>query len=595
MNPLASILRVAHRSPILLLTLGLFGCAVNPTYEEGRRLLAAGQLEEGIARLGEVVRLEPGRAEYRIALANARASATTDWLMRAYAARRAGRWGEAEGLYRRILALEPANAMAQQGLQDAADHHRRTAVLDEAERRRSAGAPADMDAALSAARRILDEDPGNQRALAMRDEIERVAAPHDANAQHLAAAFRRPVTMRFIDAALRQVFDFLGQSSGLDFIFDNDVKPDLKATLSLKSTPIEDAVRLILTANQLAFRVLNDRTIMIYPATPQKERDYQVLTVRAFYVSNADVKAVASAIKTVARVRDPVVDERLGLIIVRDTPQAIRLAERIVALQDQPDPEVVLEMEVLEVQRSRLAEFGVQWPGQVSLAPILPADQALTLWQFLHPTRHNIQAVVGPVSINANGQDQDGNILANPRIRVRNREKARVLVGDRLPVITTTSTATGFVAESVNYLDVGLKLEVEPTIYIGNDVAIKVSLEVSNITGQTTSKAGTTSYQIGTRSANTVLRLRDGETQILAGLISDQDRTTSAKVPGLGDVPIAGRLFGSQRDDKSRSEILLSIRPHVVRPLRRPSLTDAQFDAGTEAAPGIEDPKPRGM
>jgi general secretion pathway protein D len=283
-----------------------------------------------------------------------------------------------------------------------------------------------------------------------------------------------------------------------------------------------------------------------------------------------------------------VIDERLGIIILRDTPEAIRMAERIVALHDLSDPEVMLEVEIMEIKRTRLLELGIHWPSQLSLAPLQTSGQALTLEALKNLSSSTIQATTGSMIFNARKEDQDADILANPRIRVRNKDKAKIQIGDRVPVITTTSTSTGFVSESVNYVDVGLKLEVEPTIYLDREVAIKINLEVSNLVREITSKSGTLSYQIGTRGANTVLRLKDGETQILAGLISDEDRSNANKVPGLGELPIAGRLFGSKKDETQRSEILLSITPRIVRSIQRPDMLEAEFESGTESAIGAQ-------
>jgi hypothetical protein len=161
-------------------------------------------------------------------------------------------------------------------------------------------------------------------------------------------------------------------------------------------------------------------------------------------------------------------------------------------------------------------------------------------------------------TLRANQTDSDVSVLANPRIRARNREKAKILIGDRVPNITSTITATGFSSESVTYIDVGLKLDIEPTIYLDNEVAIKVTLEVSNIVDKITTKTGTVAYQIGTRTATSVLRLKDGENQLLAGLISDEDRRTASKLPFLGDIPLLGRLFGraQRRGDQDRDRAL---------------------------------------
>jgi general secretion pathway protein D len=274
------------------------------------------------------------------------------------------------------------------------------------------------------------------------------------------------------------------------------------------------------------------------------------------------------------------------MLIVRDNQEAIKLAEKLVALQDVAEPEVMLEVEILEVKRTRLTELGIKWPESLNLTP-LPSvvGGSLTLQDLksnINPG--TISTTVTPLIINAHKQDSDANILANPRIHTRNHEKAKILIGERVPNITTTSTATGFVSESINYLDVGLKLEVEPTIFLDNDVAIKIFLEVSNIVGQQQTKSGTSAYQIGTRTASTVLRLKDGETQILAGLINDEDRSNANKIPGVGEIPVLGRLFGSTSDNGLKTEIVLSITPRLIRNIVRPDVSLAEFLAGTDSS-----------
>ena len=258
------------------------------------------------------------------------------------------------------------------------------------------------------------------------------------------------------------------------------------------------------------------------------------------------------------------------------------------ALQDLADSEVMLAAEVLEIKGSRLQELGLQWPGQLSLSPLIGVSGGTTLADLRNLSSATTRATLGGAAINVSRQDQNANILTNPRIRVRNKEKAKILIGDRIPVITTTTSGTAsFLSESVSYVDVGLKLEVEPTVYLDDEVAIKLSFEVSSLVREVISKNGTLTYQIGTRGANTVLRLKDGETQVLAGLINDEERVAGNKIPGLGELPVLGRLFGSQRDDDQRSEILLSITPRVLRSLRRPPL-----DGGGAAHDSTEAPAP---
>ncbi|WAC71449.1 cohesin domain-containing protein [Roseateles sp. SL47] len=567
----------------------LVGCAGSKSFQEGTDLINAGQEEQGLAKLEEAVRAEPRNAEYRIALAVRRSSAINRLHLVGDAALREGRLTDAERAYAQVLALDPANAMARQGLDALVVERRHRAVVIEGEALLKKGGEADIQEALDKLRPVLSEKPAQREALNLKARLEAAKAKFVRPESRLAAVYRKPITLEFRDAPLRSVFDVVAKVSGLNFFFDREIRPDLKVTVLAKNTSIEDAIRLLLATNQLEQKVLNENTILIYPNTPQKLKDYQPLVVRSFYLTNADVKAVSNTIKTLVKTKDLVVDERLGILMMRDTPEAVRMAERIVALQDLSDPEVILEVEVMEIKRTRLLELGIQWPSQLKLAPITTDNAPLTLSRLKNLRGPDIGVTVGDTMINARKEDSDGNVLTNPRIRVRNKDKAKVLIGDRVPVITTTNTATGFSSESVNYLDVGLKLEVEPNIYLDDEVAIKVNLEVSSLVREVTSKSGTLSYQIGTRGASTSLRLRDGETQILAGLINDEDRSTGAKVPLLGELPVAGRLFGSQKDDKQRSEIILSITPHIVRSLRRPDLSAAEFASGTESNIGAQD------
>lgn len=576
----------------LVAILLLAGCGGMMAYRDANSLFAQGNTEQGMAKLEEAVRLEPKNAEYRIALSVRRASIINHLLSTADAARRAGQLGEAEKAYRQVQGLDQQNVMARQGMEALTKERRHRAILAEVEGLLKSGTGQDLVDAQEKLRPILSENPNQKESLNLKARLDEALSKQQRPELKLAAAFRKPISLEFRDAPLKSILEVVAKVSDINFFYDKDIRPDLKATVFAKSTTIEDAMRILLVTNQLEQKILNESSILIYPNTPQKLKDYQTLAVRSFYLINADVKAVSNTLKTIVKTKDLVVDERLGIIIMRDTPEAVRMAERIVALQDLSDPEVMLEIEIMEIKRTRLMELGVQWPSQLALSPLKLATSGattaggLTLRELTNLSSDTVQATVGNTLVNARKEDSDANILSNPRIRVRNREKAKVQIGDRVPVITTTSTSTGFVSESVNYIDVGLKLEVEPNIYLDEEVAIKINLEVSNLVREVLSKSGTLSYQIGTRGANTTLRLRDGETQILAGLISDEDRSTANKVPGMGELPLIGRLFGSQKDDSQRSEILLSITPHIIRSIRRPDMLLAEFESGTESTIG---------
>jgi general secretion pathway protein D len=572
---------------VMALCAGLWGCAAQTAFKDGQARASQGQLNEALEHFKEASRIEPGSAEYRLAYVRTRDKIISVRLANAEQARDRGELDAAEREYRQALMLNGAEERALQGLKQLDQQRRQDRSIREAE---SAAVKKEWDDVRLRVASVLRENPGHRRAqelLKQASEAGRLADAGASSEKALAAAYRKPVTIEFRETPIKTVFEVLSRSSGLNFIFDKDVKPDQKASIFLKNSTVEAAVNMLLLSNQLEQRVLDGNTVFIYPGTAAKQKEYQQLSVRSFYLAYADAKTVAVTLKNLLKLRDPIVDEKLNMVMVRDSPEAIRVAEKVVALHDMPEAEVMLEVEILEVKRTRLLDLGVRWPDQLSLTPLpTAAGGSLTLADLRNLTSATVGATVGPLSINAKKTDTDANLLANPRIRARNREKAKIHIGERVPNITTTSTSTGFVAESVNYVDVGLKLDVEPTVYLDNEVAIKVSLEVSNIISQIQTKSGTLAYQIGTRTASTVLRLKDGENQVLAGLINDEDRRSANKVPALGEVPVLGRLFGNQADDSAKTEIVLSITPRVLRNVQRPDAAGQQFDSGTEANTG---------
>ncbi|MEJ2175991.1 MAG: secretin N-terminal domain-containing protein, partial [bacterium] len=372
-------------------------------------------------------------------------------------------------------------------------------------------------------------------------------------------------------------------------------------SIALRQASFEEAIRLVVMTNQLEQKVASSSTLVVFPNTPAKRREYQDLVVKSFYLANADVKQTATMIRSVIKTRDVFVDEKVNLLVIRDTPEAVRIAERLIAAQDLAEPEVMLEVEVLEVAVNRLTELGLRYPDSmgVVLQGTAGTPGVISLDELKNFNSSLVQLVFPNPAFLLSLKEQDGStsVLANPRIRVKNREKAKIHIGDRVPVITTTAAATGgFVSESVSYLDVGLKLEVEPIIYLDDEVGIKVGLEVSRIVREIRSTSGTLVYQIGTRTASTLLRLRDGETQVLAGLISDEDRRNADRVPGLGELPTLGRLFSSQRDENIKTQLVLLITPRLVRTLAQPAAHTVEFsakDTGAAAPSAATPSRPR--
>ena len=563
-----------------VLAVFLASCAGDRYHREGLNQLAEGKLEQGLQNLERAMRENPDNIVFRNDYLTRRNELLQQLINQAEIARNNGKIDQVGILYQRVLAIEPGNARALAGLESLIRDRRHVPLLEQA---KEAVKMADNERAASIIKLILSENPGNADAASLKRQMDEIQIREQFAEPSFRSSQKNPITLEFRDANLKVVFEALARTSGVNFILDKDIRADLRTTVFLRQASLEDAIDLLLQTNRLEKKVLNRNTILIYPNTPDKVKDYQELMIKGFYLANADVKQTQAMLKAMIKAKDIHIDEKLNLLMMRDTPEAIRLAEKLIAMQDLNEPEVMLEVEVLEVKRSRLLELGVKLPNSLALTPLSSTGStALRLSDLGKLNSDRLAASISGATLNLRREIGDANILANPRIRVRNREKAKVLIGDRVPTTTSTVTATGVVSESVQFQDVGIKLEVEPNIYLEDEVGIKIGLEVSSIVNEVRTSAGSMTFQIGTRSVNTVLRLKDGETQILAGLISDEDRSSSSRVPGVGDIPVVGRLFSSQKDDRQKTEVVLSITPRLIRNIVRPDAANSEFWSGTE-------------
>jgi len=595
---LTTFIRTAGIGALALL---LCSCAAERLHDEGMDLVDAGKTDQGLSKLEQAAKTDPENFSYRIDLIHARQRALNHMLQQADSQRAIGNKDNAEMLYRHVLKIDKDNPAAADGLHNLQMDRRHENSLSKAEKlfdQRS------FKQAQTILRGILLEDPNYQPAKSLFRKIDEQLANDALTGPTLNSKFKKPVTLEFRDANLKMVVEALSRTSGLNILLDKDIRSDLKTTIFVKNASVEDTVDLIAMQDDLEKKILSDNTILLYPNTPSKIKKYQDLIVRSFELTNADPKEMEKMLKTVLKTKDMYVDDKTNSLVIRDTPDAIQLAEKLIKAHDLAQPEVMLEVEVLEVTRARLTELGLKLPEQIALSAAgtpptttvntLPGggvvttttpSEPLTLRDLGHLNSNYFTASALNASIDLKDESGDVNILASPRIRVRNRQDAKILIGDRVPVITNAvtpvSTGTPVVTGNVQYLDVGLKLDVKPDIHQDDDVEIKVNLEVSSIVREISS-GPTLAYQIGTRSANTVLRLKDGETQVLAGLISDEDRKAAQKFPGLGDLPVLGRLFSSHKDDKKKTEIVLSITPHLTRRNVRPDAKNLEFWSGTD-------------
>jgi general secretion pathway protein D len=533
---------------------------------------------ENMSDANEKLKQNPQSADAKAQQANAQYSRINQLLTEAENARKANNADEARSKYEEVLKIEKGNQRAQAGLSQLQTQSRHQLIVAEASQLLEGG---NLDGARTKLRTVLIENPMQMDARILMQEIEDKSFKDQITPRKLKPPKNSTVTLEFRDANLRNIFEVISRTCGINFVFDPTIRPDLKASIFVKDASVEEVIDFLLLTQQLGKKVLTENSLLIFPQN--RAAQYEDLTLRTYYLNYADAKQTASFIKSMLPIKDVYIDEKLNMLSVKAAFEQVQNVERLIANSDVPDPEVVLDVEILDVQRSKLTDIGIIYPDTFTVLGSNGASSTtdtppLTVNDLKNITSKTISVSPAP-AIRLLLENGDANLLANPRVRVKSREKAKIHIGDKIPITVTTITSgnSGFATESANYIDVGLKLDVEPRVLLNNDVSMKINLEVSNAV----TPAGASFPTLSTRNATTVLMTGDGETQVLAGLISNSDRENAKKVPGLGDLPLIGRLFTDKSGDKRQMEVVMLITPHVVRNLLRPEAGTAEFYGGT--------------
>ncbi|MEW5981587.1 MAG: secretin N-terminal domain-containing protein [Acidobacteriota bacterium] len=428
--------------------------------------------------------------------------------------------------------------------------------------------------------------------------IERTRDLPPAGAE-LPGDLRLPDTLMFREASARDVFLALARFAGANLIFDPGYR-DAQVTIDLRNTSLEQALASLTAATRNFFRVSASKTVTIIPDTPAKRREYEEEVVRTFYLSNADVKETIDLLRIVVDARRLAPVTGTNAITIKDTPERVAAAGRIVAAIDKARPEVIIDVEVLEVDRTLLREFGLQIasPGQPSASPGISGAagvdrETLTLRDLHTLTTGDVFLTGFPALFyRLLKSDASSRSLANPQLRTSEGIAAQARFGERVPVPNTTFApiATGGVNQqpitSFNYENIGVNIDITPRTHHNDDVSLTLKVEVSSISG--TGYGGLPTF--GNRSVNTVIRLRDGETSVLAGLIRDDERTVLEGVPGLSDIPLIGRLFARNKVERQETDIILTLTPHIIRVLDLEESDLRPFRVGGDVGGAIELP-----
>ena len=488
-----------------------------------------------------------------------------------------------DNIYLALAEYDPGNLRASEGkikVQMARNHATLVAeaeVLAEQEE-------AEQTQALEKLHRVLLENPQHSAALPLYNQLLQKQEQRQREKLVKKLAFNQPVTMEFRDVGLKQVFESLSKTTKINFVLDKDIPSDQKMTMFVKNMAFRDALDLLLQTNQLEKKVIGDNSVIIYVNDILHQRDYKDLVVRSFTLDYADAKQMSTVLRNILGIKQMEVDARLNTLIIKDSAEVLQIVEKMILAQDLPDAEVMLEMQVMEVTKSNTQDIGVNPPKGVS---VLATGAVLTVKDLDNIVRSRLGVSQGKNGVGLIFDESVGdiNLLANPRIRVKNKEVAKIHIGEKVPVFTANVASTGVTTQTVQYIDAGLKLEVEPQISPAGDVTIKLNLNVGSIGKEVISGTGQ-AFRVGTRLTSTVLRLHDGETQVLAGLIDDQDRKNISGLPGLSSFPIIGRLFGARNTDKTKTEIVLAITPRIIRERKHQTDNQAEMWIGSEGQMG---------
>ncbi|MGY2226622.1 secretin and TonB N-terminal domain-containing protein [Pseudomonas gingeri] len=564
---------------LTLLVIGMTACQSQGPLNESELLRQDGDITRSVDVLRAAVKEHPDDIQLRAALFSRTEQLVDQYSRQSSDALARNDDAGAIAAMQQILKYDPGNLGASQAIRTIQNLARLRPELARANALRESN-PRE---ALALVRQIIAQQPNYRDALDLRDSLTRTLVSVESLKPKLSEAMKKPVSLHFSSQSLTTIFETIARLSGINFVIDKDVNPNAAASISASRTTAEDALNLLLSTHQLQMKVLNADTVLIYPSRPDKEREYRELAVRTFYLSHADPKLAAAEIKQLLKPKEVLVDERLSAVIVRDGLETLSAVEKLVQAIDLADSEVTIDIQVMEVSLVDELNLGINYPGSIglSLPGTIPATTGLG----------GRQLEVGSLEAKINLLQRSGNTvtLANPRIRVKNREKAEIKIGDKIPVISTT-TANLVTTSSVSYQDVGLTIEVQPNISLNDEINLQMLIDMTHITKRNEATAEIpATFELGSRSTRTTLTARNNETQVVAGLIRTADTEEGSGLPGLSRLPGLGQaIFGTNKSEQGKSEIILLITPRIERNLDLPASQVSTFSSGTEARSSTE-------
>ncbi|MEA2694432.1 MAG: ral secretion pathway protein, partial [Acidobacteriota bacterium] len=551
----------ALRIPLLLLALmtlaamlAITGCSSYGAYRKASIAEQTGNWDEAVLQYIKALQNEPGNITYKAALLRAKTKDSQVHFERGKQFRASGVIDRALVEYQQAVELDPSNQYARAELEHARD-------------------------AYNAARQNRD--------LASIDEMKKKSRGARPQPPQLNPRSDTPISLDFPnEVSIFDIYRALGKAFGINILFDPQLK-DQNIAIELKDVNAQAALETLMRAAGHFYKVVDEHTVIIAADNPQNRRTYEDLVIQTFFLSNAEIKEMTTILRSLIDAKKIATNEQLNAIILRDTADKVKVAERIIEANDKSKAEVVVDIELLQINTTRLRELGVALDsygirqsldlggtttggtggtGGTTTAPQLHVSDL----QFLNQA--NWALTIPSVMYNFVKQNTEAQLLAKPQLRITEGEKANLVIGDRVPIpLTTFNTqnvggAGGIVPiTSFQYQDVGIRIDMEPRVHHNQEVTLKVKVEVSQLNGSIVGSGGQSQPIIGTRTIDSTIRLKDGETNFMAGLIRTDESTNDTGLPGLSEIPVIGRLFADKRTQHQRTDVILTITPHIIR------------------------------
>ena len=566
---------------LILVVVGTFlvGCAAGRAFRQGEEAALNGDWDAAVDYYQRAVQEDPDKPDYRIGLQRARLNASRVHLAAARDFETRDELAAALLEYRQASEYDPSNGQA----------IAKIAAIERSIRERiEAARPRPAIEAMRAQARLETQPP------------------------LLNPASREPLRMQFDDASLQDILDFIGDATGINVTYDQQFQ-DQSYTVELDGVTIEEGLDQILTANQFFYKVLNPRTIIIIPDTPQKRAAYEEQVIRTFYVSHADVQELSQLLSQIVRVPQMAVQPQIvpnvvaNTITIRATTAVAAVIEQVIAANDKPRAEIVIDVEILEVNRERAKEYGLdlsQYAVGVLFSPeAAPEADAATSPSFNVNTisqgvsTADFYMAVPSAIINFLETDSQTRLVAKPQLRGQEGAQLTLNLGDDIPVPATafTAIATGGAAvnplTSFNYRPVGVIVEMTPRVTYENEIILDLTIENSTL-GASINVAGSLLPTFGSRRVVTRLRLRDGESNLLAGLLREEDRRSLRGFPGILNLPVLKQLFSSNEDSIKQTDIVMLLTPRIVRTHELTQGDLSPIHIGTQSNIGLSGPPP---